>query len=90
MLAVLFNVPPALRQTLFRWAMVSGQASLFFYVAHIVLYRLPSTAAVMWVPLPGIVRGYLVWVAGLALLIPLSKWYRGMRKRYPRSILRYL
>lgn len=74
-----------------RWLVTTGQVALFFFVAHIVVYgilgRMINSTGL---PVPGMVRTYLVWAAGLAILIPLSHGYRLLRKRYPNSPLRYL
>lgn len=73
-----------------RWLVLIGQVSLFFYVAHIVVYNLVAQLFdLVSLPGPRIIWGYLAWAAGLALLLPLSAWYRGMRKRYP-AVLSYL
>jgi hypothetical protein len=39
---------------------------------------------------PGAVRAVLVWLIGLAILIPLCTWYRSYRRARPDSLLRYL
>ncbi len=34
--------------------------------------------------------GYLAWLVGLAVMIPLCAGYRALQKRYPRSVLQYV
>jgi uncharacterized membrane protein len=67
-----------------------GQVSLFFYVAHIVIYHLVARVVLAGdIPGPRIVWGYLAFGTGLALLLPLCAGYRRLRKRYPQ-VLGYL
>ncbi|MCU0494347.1 MAG: heparan-alpha-glucosaminide N-acetyltransferase domain-containing protein [Chloroflexaceae bacterium] len=79
-----------------RWMeplVVIGQVSLFFYVAHIVCYHLIASGMHMLLPsLPGprIIWGYATWAVGMIILLGLSVAYRRLRKRYSRSVLRYL
>lgn len=73
-----------------RWLVLIGQVSLFFYVAHIVIYNLVAQFMGLFeLPGPRIIWGYSAWLIGLAVLLPLANWYRGVRKRYPR-VLGYL
>jgi uncharacterized membrane protein len=75
----------------FHWLVVVGQVSLFFYVAHIVVYNLIAHV-VNALPLPGprVIWGYGTWAAGVGILLLLGHTYRRVRLRYPRSLLRYL
>jgi uncharacterized membrane protein len=73
-----------------RWLVLVGQVSLFFYVTHIVIYNLVAQMLeLVSLPGPRIIWDYAAWLIGLAVLLPLGAWYRGMRKRYPR-VLGYL
>ncbi|MGB9631828.1 MAG: DUF1624 domain-containing protein [Chloroflexaceae bacterium] len=73
-----------------RWLVLVGQVSLFFYVTHIVIYNLVAQMLeLVSLPGPRIIWGYAAWLIGLAVLLPLGAWYRGIRKRYPR-VLGYL
>ncbi|HRF48958.1 MAG TPA: acyltransferase family protein [Anaerolineales bacterium] len=73
------------------WLVMCGQASLFFFVMHIVVYNLVSQGVLaLNLPGPGIIRVYLAWALGLVVLVPLTTWYRGVRRANPRSLLRYL
>jgi uncharacterized membrane protein len=64
-----------------------GSTPLFFYVLHLQVYK--------YLPLVPFLRGslaagYLVWLMGLAVMIPLCYGYRYLRKRYPNSALQYV
>ncbi len=73
-----------------RWLVLVGQVSLFFYVTHIVIYNLVAQMLeLVSLPGPRIIWGYAAWLIGLAVLLPLGAWYRGIRKRYSR-VLGYL
>jgi uncharacterized membrane protein len=73
----------------FDWVRKCGQAALFFYVLHVALYRLIAPPLAAWLSLPGLVRGVIVWMIGVAILIPLSIGYRRVKERYHDSFLRY-
>ncbi len=74
-----------------KWLVTCGQASLFFFVAHIVVYgAIARLAASLQLPLPAILITYTTWLGGLALLVPLAGAYARLRRRHPQSILRYL
>jgi uncharacterized membrane protein len=91
MLAALYLVNDWLQRPPGRWLIICGQASLFFFVAHIVVYG-PMTSLAMALHLPGppIIYTFIIWFIGLAILIPLAYYYRQVRRRNPRSFLRYL
>ncbi|WP_298818610.1 DUF1624 domain-containing protein [Chloroflexus sp.] len=90
LLALAYARPTLLTTGWLRWLPLVGQVSLFFYVAHIVLYHLIALLLSL-LPMSGprIIWGYSAWLIGLAALIPLGYWYRQQRKRYPR-LLSYL
>jgi surface polysaccharide O-acyltransferase-like enzyme len=73
-----------------RWLVVLGQASLFFYFAHVAVYRALGTAARGLTPWSEGLRYAVCFLLGLALLIPVSRWYRRKKEAHPRSVLRYL
>lgn len=90
LLASFYAWPALLRREPFQRLVVIGQVSLFFYVAHIVVYSLiAQLVAPISLPGPRIIWGFGVWLSGLAVLLPLAAWYRSVRKRYPR-VLHYL
>jgi uncharacterized membrane protein len=71
--------------------MILGRASLFYYVAHLPLYKLIGTIVPpTFLVDAGIVRGLLEWGLGLLILIPICAWYGQMRRKHPDSILQYL
>jgi uncharacterized membrane protein len=73
-----------------RWLVVCGQASLCFYVAHYAVYLALARCVPGLSSLPGLVRYGLLYLCGLAILVPLTRAYRDLRKRHPESPLRYL
>ena len=90
-LAVLYMAGDWFKRPPLQWLMICGQASLFFFVVHIVVYG-PMASLVMAMKLPGphIIYTFVIWFLGLALLIPLAYYYRQLRRRNPKSLLRYL
>lgn len=90
-LAMFFNWPNWLGHPFVRWLAITGQVSLFFFVAHIVVYSVLGQAVMaLHLPIPGMVKTFAVWGAGLFILIPMALAYRSLRQRYPQSVLRYL
>jgi uncharacterized membrane protein len=90
LLAALYAAPGLLDRAPGRWLVVCGQASLFFFVMHIVVYNLVSQLVLaLNLPGPGILRAYLAWGLGLLVLLPLASAYRTLRRRDPRGVLRY-
>ncbi|MBZ0300238.1 MAG: hypothetical protein K8J31_10870, partial [Anaerolineae bacterium] len=68
---------------------VFGQTSLFFYVAHILVYHHIVSRLGLDSCLPiGIIREYAVFALGVGIMVPLCAVYRVLRSRY--SILAYL
>jgi len=90
-LAALYAAGDRLTRPPLQWLIVCGQATLFFFVAHIFVYGW-MTQLVMALHLPGppLIYSLSIWFAGLGVLIPLAYYYRQLRKRYPTSFLRYL
>lgn len=75
----------------FTWLVTMGQVALFAFVVHLVIYgMLGRMAGLLPAAGPGAVRAVLVWLIGLAILIPLCTWYRSYRRARPDSLLRYL
>lgn len=75
----------------FAWLVTMGQVALFAFVVHLVLYGvLGRLVGLLPVEGPGVVRAVLVWLIGLAILIPLCTWYRSYRRARPNTVLRYL
>jgi hypothetical protein len=71
------------------WLVACGQTPLFFYVAHLAVYRAigPAFVAGWGRDLHMLGRYALVYGAGLALVIPLCCGYRMLRRRRPDGIL---
>jgi uncharacterized membrane protein len=68
--------------------LVFGQTSMFFYLAHRLVFEVPAT----YFGLRGfgnLATTYLVWAAMLALLYPACLWYRGLKRAHPQSLLKY-
>jgi uncharacterized membrane protein len=66
-----------------------GRTPLFFYLAHLWLYRLrlPGTPGLFYMPMfPTL--GF--WVLGLAVLYELCKRYEVIKRRHPKSVLQYI
>lgn len=90
LLAVFYAWPAWLERLPGRWLVMCGQVSLFFFVMHIIVYNLVSQVVLaLNLPGPPILRAYLAWLLGLAILLPLAGAYRRLRRRYPDSVLRY-
>jgi uncharacterized membrane protein len=74
-----------------QWLVICGQASLFIFVAHIIVYGLAARFVLaLNIPIPSIVFAFAIWFAGLGILIPLAYYYRRLRKTHPKSVLQYL
>ena len=71
------------------WSLITlfGQTPLFFYVVHLQVYKLLSLMPVFRGDLA---TGYLAWLVGLAVMVPLCAGYRSLKRRYPRSVLQYV
>lgn len=64
-----------------------GQTPLFFYVVHLQLYKTLSMIPLSSGSLAG---GYLTWLVGLALMVPLCLGFRWLKRRYPHTVLQYI
>lgn len=47
-------------------------------------------AALIWLPVRAIGILYAVWLAAVAILYPLCRWYAGVKRRRPHSWLRFI
>jgi uncharacterized membrane protein len=73
-----------------QWIIALGQVSLFVYVMHLAVYGvLGGVVQSFNLRLSPQYQGYIVWIVGLVLLIPLAYGYRRLRRTYPKSVLRY-
>jgi uncharacterized membrane protein len=76
-----------LSQPLIRPLLTFGRTALFFYVAHLYLYALGGLAFPKGT---GLIAAYFIWIAGIALLYPLCKWYGSFkRETAPNSVWRF-
>lgn len=70
-----------------------GQTSLFFFVIHedflLNGFQLVLGRVGIFDSLPPIVLSVGVTLAAAAILVVLCRWYRDLKKRYPRSLLQY-
>jgi uncharacterized membrane protein len=73
-----------------RWLVIFGQASLFFFVAHLLLFRFIETPLRHLLPNSGTARYLLGLAIGMPLLLPMTRAYRQLKEMHPRSVLRYL
>lgn len=88
-LAFFFSRRDLLERVPLSWLVICGQASLFFYVAHHAVYQVIGMAGGPLLRLGGILRYAIFFLLGFAILVPLTKLYRGLRRRHPESILKY-
>jgi hypothetical protein len=68
-----------------------GQTSLFFYVAHLMLYSkvISKLFSLQFLPIAG-VSALFQFAIGIVLMVPLCALYRSLRRKYPDSMLQYL
>jgi uncharacterized membrane protein len=71
------------------WNIVTlfGSTPLFFYVVHLYLFKLFS-----YIPfLTGsLAQGYVAWLIGLVVMVPLCYRFRSLKRKYPQSMLQYV
>jgi len=72
------------------WLMDLGRASLCVYVAHLVIYKVLAWLGLGILPNDQGLRYLVTWISGLALLIPLARWWRTIKERHHEGLLRYL
>jgi uncharacterized membrane protein len=90
-LAIVF----ALLAAAWRWArpprvlLVLGQTALFYYCLH--AHVLKGAAAVLGeYRALGLGATAIAWLAALVALYPACRWYLGVKRRHPQSVLRFL
>jgi uncharacterized membrane protein len=71
------------------WEVITlfGQTPLFFYVVHLLVYKLLGLMPFLR---GSLAAGYLAWLVGLAVMIPLCAAFRSVRRKYPQSVLQYV
>jgi uncharacterized membrane protein len=70
-----------------RMVTLFGKTPLFFYVAHLQVYKSLSLIPFLRGSLPA---AYLTWLIGLALLLPLCAGFHSLKQRHPSSVLQYV
>jgi uncharacterized membrane protein len=73
-----------------------GATALFFYCVHMTLFV--SGSIFVWTVLPtydpgvldALIFSLIWWIIVLLVLIPICLWFRGMKSRYPTSVLKYI
>ena len=90
--ALMLALEPLLKTSALGVFITLGRASLFLYFAHLLVYR-----AIGWgferLPLGGVaptMRYVLAFMIGMALLVPMARWYRRQKERRSDSVLQYL
>ncbi len=68
---------------------VLGQTALFYYLFHAHLLRGVALAFGVY-KAEGLGVTVVAWLAMMLLLYPLCRWYLGVKRRYPGSVLRFL
>lgn len=69
--------------------LVFGQTAFFFYVVHIFLYE--TTARLLGVHQAyGLLVSTAAMAAGLVVLYPVCRWYRGFKATHRGTVLRYM
>ncbi|MBI5851112.1 MAG: DUF1624 domain-containing protein [Planctomycetes bacterium] len=74
--------------------LVLGQTALFFYLLHIAILEGSGAALTAWLGRDavagGLTRTWIAVIATIALLWPAGIWFRSLRRRHPRSLLRLI
>jgi uncharacterized membrane protein len=90
-LAIAFTLLAAV----WRWArawkplVVLGQTALFFYLVHAHLFKGVALALGLY-RTEGLGATYLAWLIMLVAMYPACRWYLGVKRRHPRSVLRFV
>jgi uncharacterized membrane protein len=69
--------------------LVFGQTAFFFYIAHIFLYEATSRLLGVYQE-NGLLVSTIAMAAGLVVLYPVCRWYRGFKLAHVGSVLRYM
>jgi uncharacterized membrane protein len=69
--------------------LVLGQTALFFYLLHAHILKGVAVALGIY-RTEGLGVVYLAWLALLVALYPVCRWYLGVKRRHPDSVLRFL
>lgn len=66
---------------------VFGSVPLFFYLTHLYLY---SAIGAIEPGTSGFFTMYALWLVGLVILYPACRWYAGVKRAHPDSLLRFI
>ncbi len=78
-----------------RWAtpwrplVVLGQTALFYYLLHIHLFKAAAVSLGLYKS-QGLGATAIAWLAMMAALYPLCRWYLGVKRRHPHGVLRFI
>jgi uncharacterized membrane protein len=78
-----------------RWAtpwrplVVLGQTALFYYLLHIHLFKAAAVPLGLYKS-QGLGTTAIAWLAMMVALYPLCRWYLGVKRRHPHSVLRFV
>ena len=76
-------------KALWRPLAVLGQTALFYYLLHVHLFKAAAVVLGLY-KTQGLVTTFIAWAAMLVALYPVSRWYLGVKRRHPDSVLRFL
>jgi uncharacterized membrane protein len=79
----------ALRARAWRPLIVLGQTALFYYLIHAHLVKGVALALGVY-RTQGLGVTVVGWIALLAILYPVCRWYLGVKRRHPDSVLRFV
>jgi uncharacterized membrane protein len=68
---------------------VLGQSALFYYLLHVHLLKVVALMLGVY-KARSLGTAAVAWLATLVLLYPLCRWYLGVKRRHPRSVLRFV
>ena len=68
---------------------IFGQTPLFFYILHVHLLQVGAKLTGLW-KAGGLTETWLATAAVLIVLYPLCRWYAGIKKTHPGSLLRFV
>jgi uncharacterized membrane protein len=90
-LAIAFSLLAAVWRWSRPWKLlvVLGQTALFYYLIHAHLFKLIALVLGVY-KAEGLGTTAVAWVAMLLLMYPLCRWYLGVKRRHPESVLRFL
>jgi len=87
LLAGLMRAAPYSRRIPLSWLVALGRASLFAFVAHIGIYSvLTRLTRAVALPLPRVAITYVLFVVGMAILVPTSRYYIDWRSQRPKTV----